>query len=57
MTGGLIIEEIAYGDFNVGYVQLLGSLNGQIIARHGAANWPPNGCRASLRGESLSRSP
>ena len=44
-TTGLIIEALAYGDFNVAYVQLLGSLCGQIIARHAAddvaAEWLP----------------
>ena len=34
LTAGLIIEEISYGDMNVGYVQLLGTLNGQILANH-----------------------
>lgn len=34
VTAGLIIEEIARGDFNVGYIPLLASLNGQIIARY-----------------------
>ncbi len=29
---GVIIEEIAKGDFNFGYVNILGSLNGQILA-------------------------
>jgi cyclohexanecarboxyl-CoA dehydrogenase len=44
-TAGLIIEAVAYGDFNVAYVQLLGSLCGQIVARHAeddvAAEWLP----------------
>jgi len=44
-TSGLIIEALAYGDVNVAYVQLLGSLCGQIIARHAAeelaAEWLP----------------
>jgi cyclohexanecarboxyl-CoA dehydrogenase len=44
-TIGLVIEAIAYADLNVSYVQLLGSLCGQIIAQHGsedlAANWLP----------------
>jgi len=44
-TTGVIIEALAYGDFNVAYVQLLGSLCGQIIARHAAgdlaAQWLP----------------
>lgn len=34
LTSGLIIEEISRGDFNVGYLPLLASLNGQIIAQH-----------------------
>lgn len=34
VTSGVIIEEIARGDFNVGYLPLLASLNGQIIASH-----------------------
>ena len=45
LTAGLIIEEICYGDLNVGYVQLLGSLNGQILANHAStqikAEWLP----------------
>ena len=44
-VSGLVIEALAYGDFNVAYVQLLGSLCGQIIARHAAedlaAEWLP----------------
>ncbi len=44
-TTGLIIEALAFGDFNVAYVQLLGSLCGQIVARHAAddlaAEWLP----------------
>ena len=34
VTSGVIIEEIAKGDFNVGYLPLLASLNGQIIANY-----------------------
>ncbi|MHC6225841.1 cyclohexanecarboxyl-CoA dehydrogenase [Pseudomonas sp. X10] len=34
VTAGIIIEELARGDFNVGYIPLLASLNGQIIAQH-----------------------
>ncbi|WP_271408664.1 cyclohexanecarboxyl-CoA dehydrogenase [Pseudomonas sp. Q1-7] len=36
VTAGIIIEEISRGDFNVGYIPLLTSLNGQIIAQHAA---------------------
>lgn len=36
VTSGLLLEEISAGDFNVGYINLLVSLCGQIIARHAA---------------------
>lgn len=36
VTSGIIIEEISKGDFNVGYIPLLASLNGQIIANYAA---------------------
>ena len=52
-TVGLIIEALAYGDVNVSYVQLLGSLCGQIILHHAAdevaAQWLPR----IVAGESL----
>ena len=32
LVSGLIVEEIARGDFNAGYVQVVGSLVGQILA-------------------------
>ena len=35
VTSGLLLEQIAYGDFNVSYVNLLSSLCGQIVAAHG----------------------
>jgi cyclohexanecarboxyl-CoA dehydrogenase len=34
VMAGHIIEAISYGDFNISYVQLLGSLQGTILARH-----------------------
>ncbi|MDP7428737.1 MAG: acyl-CoA dehydrogenase family protein [Alphaproteobacteria bacterium] len=34
VTAGLVIECIAHGDFNVSYVQLIGTLMGTIIAHH-----------------------
>ncbi len=34
VTAGVILEAISEGDFNVGYIQLLASLNGAILARH-----------------------
>ena len=36
VTAGLAMEAVSYADPNVGYVPLLASLNGQIIARHAA---------------------
>jgi cyclohexanecarboxyl-CoA dehydrogenase len=33
VTCGIVIEEVARGDFNVSYVQLLGSLNASLVAR------------------------
>lgn len=36
VTSGIILEAISEGDFNVGYVQLLASLCGAIVARHAA---------------------
>ena len=45
VTSGLIMEAIAGGDFNVAYVQLLGSLNAHILANNMehavAAEWIP----------------
>jgi cyclohexanecarboxyl-CoA dehydrogenase len=45
VTAGVVIEAIGYADLNVAYVQLLASLNGQILARHApdplAAYWLP----------------
>lgn len=43
VTSGLLLEQIAYGDFNVSYVNLLASLCGQIVSSHAspdvAAEW------------------
>ncbi|SFX25874.1 cyclohexanecarboxyl-CoA dehydrogenase [Marinospirillum alkaliphilum] len=45
ITSGIIIEEISRHDFNLGYIPLLTSLNGQIIASHAtpelASEWLP----------------
>lgn len=35
LTTGLLVEQIAYGDFNVAYNSILVSLCGQIVARYG----------------------
>src|ERR1700684_4628118 len=45
VTAGVVIEQIAYGDFNASYVQLLASLMGGMIAQHAspevAQEWLP----------------
>ena len=45
LTSGLIVEAIGYADVNVAYMQILGSLNGKIIATHAsralASEWIP----------------
>lgn len=45
VTVGLAIDAVSHADLNVGYVPLLASLNGQIVARHGspelAGHWIP----------------
>ena len=48
LTSGLITEQIATGDFNVAYIQVVGSLVGQILAGNArpevAAQWVPKIC-------------
>jgi cyclohexanecarboxyl-CoA dehydrogenase len=34
VTAGVIVDEIAWGDMNVAYVQILASLTGSVLARH-----------------------
>lgn len=45
LTSGLIAEAIGYADVNVAHIQILGSLNGKIIATHAsraqASEWIP----------------
>ncbi len=45
LTSGLLLEQISTGDFNVGYLQVVGSLVGQILAQNArpeiAAQWVP----------------
>ena len=49
LTSGIVTEEIARGDFNVAYLQVVGSLVGQILAANArpemAATWVPKICR------------
>ncbi len=37
-TAGIVAEEIAYGDFNISYIQLLASLLGGMVAKHANAD-------------------
>ena len=45
LTGGLVVEALAYGDFNTAYVPLLTALSGRILCDHGrpelAKQWIP----------------
>ena len=50
---GQIIEAIAYGDFNVSYVQLLGSLQGTILARHAAPDLARSWISRIVAGEAV----
>jgi cyclohexanecarboxyl-CoA dehydrogenase len=49
LTSGVIIEEIAHGDFNVAYMQVAGSLVGQLLVANArpevASTWVPKICR------------
>jgi cyclohexanecarboxyl-CoA dehydrogenase len=58
LTCGLIMEAMAGGDFNMAYVQLLGSLNSQILAGYAdpevAEKWIPRICQGkSILGVAL----
>ncbi len=48
VTTGIVVEEIARGDFNVSYVQIVGSLVGQILSGYArpevTAEWVPKIC-------------
>jgi cyclohexanecarboxyl-CoA dehydrogenase len=47
LTSGMILEETARGDFSVGYLQVVGSLVGQILVTSApdlAAEWVPRIC-------------
>lgn len=52
VAAGVILEAIAEGDFNIAYIQLLGSLCGSILARHArpevAAAVLPGICRGEI---------
>lgn len=53
MTSGLVMEQVAYGDFNMAYVCVLASLCGQIIAEHANTEQREEWLPAVLAGEKL----
>jgi cyclohexanecarboxyl-CoA dehydrogenase len=53
VTSGLLIEQIAYGDFNMSYVNLLVSLCGQIISNFAAPHLKEQWLKPILAGEKL----
>jgi len=50
---GVITEAISYGDFNVGYAQVFGSLLGHIISRHALPELGSHWTRQITRGEAI----
>lgn len=50
VTAGLITEAIARGDLNVAYIQVVGSLMGQVIARNASAEVAEHYCRLITSG-------
>lgn len=53
VTSGLLLEQIAYGDFNVSYVNLLTSLCGQIVSSHAQPAVANEWLQAVIAGEKL----
>jgi len=53
VTAGIAIEAISHADINVGYIPLLASLNGQIIARHAAPDLAAHWISRIVAGEAL----
>ena len=53
VTAGLVIEGVAAADLGVAYVQLLGSLMGSILARHGPPEIASDVVPRICRGETL----
>lgn len=51
VTAGIVIEEISRADISVGYVQLLGSLNGSVLADHARAEVADDLVSAICRGD------
>lgn len=56
VTSGVLTEEIAAGDFSVAYLQVVGSLVGQIWSAAPGPRSPPAGCRGSAAASTSSAS-
>lgn len=53
LTGGIVVEALAYGDFNMAYVPLLTALCGRIICDHAAADLAGDWIPKMVAGEAL----
>ena len=53
LVSGLIAEAIGHADVNVAYLQILGSLNGAILARHAASDLAEYWIARITRGEAI----
>jgi cyclohexanecarboxyl-CoA dehydrogenase len=53
VASGVIIEELARADLSIAYIQLLASLNGQILAEHGRPEVARPWLQRLTRGEAL----
>lgn len=53
VTSGLLLEQIAYGDFNVAYVNLLTSLCGQIVSNYARSQTARDWLTQVVAGEKL----
>lgn len=53
LASGVIIEELARADISIAYIQLLASLNGQILAHHGVPGIARSWLQRITRGEAL----
>lgn len=53
VTTGMVIEALAYGDFNVSYVQLMASLMGSMIVRNAPASMAERWAPRIVSGEAI----
>ncbi|WP_018000665.1 acyl-CoA dehydrogenase family protein [Paracoccus sp. N5] len=52
-ASGIIVEEMGYGDFNIGYLPIMGSLMGKIIADHAPAHVAADWVTRIVAGEAI----